>query len=95
MDLHCDRLSENMIALAHNGKQNGDLMADPDLKVLINPEKQEAVGLTYQNDSVGVFQDINANGTVNEALKRYIAVFLDEWLSNLINCEYQLTETED
>ena len=31
MDLHVDRLSNNTIALAHNGLQNGDVMADPDM----------------------------------------------------------------
>ena len=32
MPLNVDRLTENTIALAHNGKQNGDVMSDPDVR---------------------------------------------------------------
>ena len=32
MDLNVDNLLYNKIALAHNGIQNGDVMADPDVR---------------------------------------------------------------
>jgi hypothetical protein len=32
MDLNVDNLTNDMIALAHNGIQNGDVMADPDVR---------------------------------------------------------------
>jgi len=35
MDLNVDNLLGNRISLAHNGKQNGDVMSDPDMQVRI------------------------------------------------------------
>jgi len=67
----------------------------PDVQIVIYPEKKEAVGITFQNDYMGIYQDINATGKVNEKLKNEINIFLDDWLSNIINCEYKLAETED
>jgi hypothetical protein len=32
MDFNVDNLLNDMIALAHNGIQNGDVMADPDVR---------------------------------------------------------------
>jgi hypothetical protein len=56
MDLNVDRLSENMIALAHNGIQNGDVMADPDVQVIIYSGTKSAAGITFQNDYVGIYR---------------------------------------
>ena len=67
----------------------------PDVQIVIYPGKKEAVGITFQNDYMGIYQDINATGKVNKKLKNEINIFLDDWLSNIINCEYKLAETED
>lgn len=32
MDLHVNRLWNDHISIAHKGKQNGDVMADPDVR---------------------------------------------------------------
>ena len=37
MNLNVDNLLNDTIALAHNGKQNGDVMADPDMEIRIYP----------------------------------------------------------
>jgi hypothetical protein len=95
MDLNVDNLLNNRIAIAHNGIQNGDVMADPDVEVEINAEKQEAEALSFQNDYLGIYQTVYEDEKCNNKLKRDIAVFLDDWLSNIINCEYELTEKED
>lgn len=39
MDLNVDNLLNDMIALAHNGIQNGDVMADPDVHVKYIPKR--------------------------------------------------------
>ncbi len=39
MPLNVDKLTSDTIALAHNGKQNGDVMADPDMEVRIYPQE--------------------------------------------------------
>ena len=56
MDLNVDNLLNDMIALAHNGIQNGDVMADPDVHVQIYPETKSAEALTFQNDYLGLYQ---------------------------------------
>lgn len=33
--MNVDKLTSDTIALAHNGKQNGDLMSDPDMEIRI------------------------------------------------------------
>jgi hypothetical protein len=96
MDLNVDRLTQNMIAVAHNGIQNGEVMADPDVQIMIYPESKSSEGITFQNDYLGIHQEVySEDEKCNERLKREISIFLDDWLSNIINCEYQLTETED
>jgi hypothetical protein len=79
MDLHVDRLSKNTIALAHNGKQNGDVMADPDVQVLIHPELKAAEAMTFQNDYLGIFQEVYSEpGKYNQKLKKDLNDFLDD-----------------
>lgn len=95
MDLNCDKLSVNIIALAHNGVLNGDVMADPDVEIKIYPEKQEVEPLSFQNDYLGIYQSVYDSDKCNTKLKKDIAIFLDDWLSNIINCEYTLAEKED
>jgi hypothetical protein len=96
MDLNVDKLSANMIAIAHNGLQNGDVMADPDVEVEINTEKQEAEALSFQNDYLGIYQNVYEDGEkCNVKLQKDLNIFLDDWLSNIINCEYVLTEKEE
>jgi len=96
MDLNVDNLLYNKIALAHNGIQNGDVMADPDVEVLVNPEKREAEALTFQNDYLGIYQVVYPEeGKCNKKLKKELNIFLDDWLSNIIDSEYKLTEKEE
>ena len=95
MDLNVDNLLSNKIALAHNGIQNGDVMADPDVEVQIFPEKHEAEALTFQNDYMGIYQVVYPEkGKCNTKLKKDLNIFLDDWLSNIIDAQYQLTETK-
>jgi hypothetical protein len=58
MDLNVDNLLNNRIALAHNGIQNGDVMSDPDMEVKIHPESKSAEALTFQNDYLGIYQEV-------------------------------------
>ncbi len=96
MDLHVDRLPNNMLSLAHNGKLNGDCMADPDVEVWIHADHTDAEAMTYQNDYLGVYQQVYPEpGKFNAKLKTDLNIFLHDWLQNIINAKYQLVETED
>lgn len=96
MDLNVDNLLHNHIALAHNGLQNGDVMRDPDVEVQIYPEKQQAEALTFQNDYLGIYQVVYPEpGKYYPKLKKELNDFLNDWLQNIIDAQYQLMETED
>lgn len=45
-----------------------------------------AEALTYQQDSLGVFQEVYPEpGKVDVKLKKQLNQFLNQWLTNLIN----------
>lgn len=95
MDLNVDNLLYNKIALAHNGLQNGDVMADPDVEVEIDNEKQEAETLSFQNDYLGIYQEVYPEpGKYHPKLKKDLNEFLNDWLQNIIDTQYQLAEKE-
>jgi uncharacterized protein YqiB (DUF1249 family) len=88
MDLSIDIIRDNdderVIAMAHNGVQNGDVMADPDMEIKIHKKLETAEALTYQNDYIGIYQEVYPEkGKVNIQLKRELNRFLNQWLDNL------------
>lgn len=93
MDLHLDKLDRNKIALSHYYKQNGDMMADPDMEIAIL-EDNMAEALTYQQDSLGIYQEVYPEPRqVNLKLKKQLNSFLLQWLKNLeIQGFYQMEE---
>ncbi|KKG83071.1 DUF1249 domain-containing protein [Methanosarcina mazei] len=96
MDLHVDRLPNNTISLAHNGIQNGDIMADPDMQIWLHPDHKEAEAMTFQNDYVGVYQEVYPEpGKYKPKLKEELNKFLVDWLQNIIEVQkYTLIETK-
>src|SRR5512145_2191114 len=97
MDLHVDNLLNNTISLAHNGKQNGDVMADPDMQVWIHPDHKEAEAMTFQNDYLGIYQEVYPEpGKYRPKLKEELNNFLADWLRTIIEVQhYKLFEQEE
>lgn len=88
MDLHVDRLTSDTIAIAHNGKQNGDVMADPDMEIRIYPETKMAEALTFRNDYIGINQVVYPEpGKFYPKLKKELNSFLNKWLKNMIEVQ--------
>jgi uncharacterized protein YqiB (DUF1249 family) len=96
MDLNVDRLTGDTIALAHNGKQNGDVMADPDVEVKIYPDLKAAEALTFQNDYLGIFQEVYPEpGKFYPKLKKELNDFLNDWLRSMIEVQkYEMVEED-
>jgi hypothetical protein len=102
MDLSVDNLGagtvENgvpvfRISMAHNFVQNGDLMADPDMEIRIYPYAGFVEALTYQQDSLGIYQVVYPEpGKVYPKLKKDLNRFLNQWLSNLIDQGFYLPQ---
>jgi len=88
MDVLADTEYGRVISIAHNYIQNGDLMADPDMQLLINFKKQTAQAMTFQNDGMGVYQEClffdDGKLMVRMNLLKSLNRFLDTWTKNLV-----------
>jgi len=87
MDLNLDVLSRQnhivRIALSHYYKQNGDMIADPDMEIIINTKLMTANAMTYQDSMI--FQSAEQEGGINQKLVNSLNEFLNQWLQNCID----------
>jgi len=100
MPLSLDKIysdeSVTVIALSHYYKQNGDLMADPDMEIAIH-KNGKAEALTFQQDNFGIFQQVYdifpSPKTVKPDLKKQLNDFLNQWLTNCIEQRHSFDST--
>lgn len=87
MDLNLDVLDKGKeitrIALSHYYKQNGDMVADPDMEIVINTRLKTANGMTYQDSML--YQSAEVEGGINTKLVDQLNDFLVMWLQNCID----------
>lgn len=97
MDLHVDVWQEgerHMVAISHNGIQNGDSMADPDILCEVqeglSPKyklEKKLIPVHYQNDYLGIFQRARIyqgkKVLVSQKLTKSIKSFLNTWAKNI------------
>jgi hypothetical protein len=81
MDLVIERLQRDRVSLTHYGEQNGDLMKDQDMEVLLAHDGGLALAVSYQNDYVGVYQTTEDNP--HSQLEHELNDFLRLWLKNI------------
>ena len=77
---------EAVYSLAHYGKQNGDLMADPEMTFGLL--EGEFYPLSFRNDYLGFYQEVMSycdgqEPVCNEKLQRELAEFAALWLRNI------------
>lgn len=85
LDVIHKRSSRIIIALSHYYKHSsGDLIPDPDMEIAVYPAQKLAEALTYQDSDCyrRVYGDDGATEDIKA--KKELNVFLDQWLSNLI-----------
>lgn len=82
----------SLIAMAHTGTQNGDLMVDPEIifRVHATSDLQVAEPVIFRNDYVGVsqlvYRDIDdSTSDVNVRLKAELRTYARGWFRNLKN----------
>ena len=91
MTLNLDIISvgekDNIIAMAHNFIQNGDVMADPDMEIKIIPSMKMVEALTYRLDSMGINQRVYypESGKYDPKIKKELNSFLNKWLKSLLD----------
>lgn len=90
MDLNYDFINEDnnfyLIALSHYYKQNGDMMADPDMVLKVYPESKMVEPMTFQQDNLGIYQEVYLDdGRWFPKLHRHLTSFLTMWTKNMIN----------
>lgn len=100
MDLNLDVLSKSeddtiedytIIALSHYYKQNGDMVADPDMEIKVyNKRWPVAEALTYQ-DSWSYERVYPDAQHVIPKLKKRLNSFLDMWLRNCLKQKHNLS----
>ena len=89
MDLVVELLSEKepfyKLSIAHYGEQIGDLMADPDMEIMVGMEKKQVCPMMFQNDYIGMYQEVyDSRGNRNVRLHADLLDFLSTWTHNLI-----------
>ncbi len=100
MNLNLDDLGKDikgypMFAMAHNFKQHGDIMADPDMMIRIIPKMQSVEALTYQLDSMGIYQQVYPDEKhVIPKLKKELNSFLEKWLINIKAQKFKMPNKE-
>ena len=89
MALVVEDIGSQQYSFAHYGKQNGDLMKDPEI-VLWKNEEGNFFPIMFQNDYAGVYQEsvIFENGKPSRLAKKVQkdqAVFFGQWMENINN----------
>lgn len=84
MDLTIEKLSHDRISITHHYIQNGDLMRDPDIEMIIDHERETLMAATFRQDSLGIFQQVYLeDNRWSPKLSKKLNSFLNEWLGNI------------
>lgn len=90
MDLTIERLSYERLSITHYYLQNGDLMRDPDMELIINHKKGTIMAATFRQDNLGINQRVYLeDNRWSPKLSKQLNSFLNEWLGNIENQRYK------
>jgi len=74
-------------SITHYGQQNGDMMRDPDMTISVDHKAGTVDPLTYQNDYMGLYQEVYITDGPREkyrpGLRTELDRFLWQWLKNI------------
>ena len=84
MPLTIEWIGENEISVSHHYIQEGDLMYDPEITYLIDTDAGTMEALTYQQDNMGMYQDVYENPDApNQVLRASLNGFTGTWFRNI------------
>jgi hypothetical protein len=82
------------VSLAHNCQQNGDLMADPDVKFNVTP--MGVVPLTFQQDPRiyrrWAWKEEDGNWRVHKRGQADLTAFCNQWMVNIKHQKWDASE---
>jgi len=89
MPLCIEHVGPNQISFTHYYLQNGDMMKDPDVVMEIDLKNKAAFPLTYQQDGLGLYQEIYVTDETGKKIKfspslqKSIESFMVTWFENI------------
>lgn len=83
MPLVLEKLTRNTFAMTHYYRQNGDLVTDPEIVYLFDVEKNALVPLTFENGSLGLYENVIEEGKIIDGLVYELQHFSSTWLDNI------------
>ena len=85
------------LAISHYKKYNGDMIADPDMQILLDVEFETVQALAFQNEYYyrEVYDDIYERKAVYMEEKKAQNSFLQDWLINLFNQGHEIQWLHD
>ena len=86
MDFNIEKVGENRIAMSHYFELNGDLMADPDIVVLVDKKNKLIIPDSYQQDNMQLYIDVDKHPEFISSLN----LFISDWIKNIQNNHYKL-----
>ncbi len=95
MDLVLEKVSDDTISIAHYYEQNGDLMRDPEITLIVDYEKNTVTAESFTQDNIGLYQRaFNEDRTKwNKNLNKELNSFLKDWLKNIESQGYSYYKT--
>ena len=90
MDLNIERVIDDRIAMSHYYKQNGDMMADPDMEFTVDTENRMLMAYSFQQDNLAYYVTAADSKEMGEDLN----YFASDWLENISNNRYRITEID-
>ncbi len=89
MPLKIESIGDNEISIAHYYRQNGDSMSDPEMTFRIDHEKGTLEPLTYQQDGLGLYQQVYPEpGKWIPKLRKDLNRFTNQWFRNIEEQRY-------
>lgn len=89
MPLVIEKIGENRISMTHYYKQNGDLMADPDMEFELDVENECIYACTFQQDALAYYRSVNSENGFDVNLAKDLDSFAATWFSNILAQGYE------
>lgn len=83
MDLNIYKYDDEHIFMGHYYMQNGDRMADPEMKLKVDVNAKTIEPVSFVNHGIGIYQDVFETDTKNERLEKELSEFLSQWCDNI------------